>query len=53
MARQLLRDELSTHSAYAVMQSLRVRLEILRILRRDILMESASGTYCSSSSAMP
>ena len=40
------REEPSTHSAYAVTESRRGTPERLRRVRREILIGSASGTYC-------
>ena len=47
------RDRPSTHSANAVTDRRRGRPEMLRMVSREILRESANGTYCSSSSMMP
>ncbi len=47
------REDPSTHSTYAVTESLRVRGEVLRIFRRETLTASPVGTNASRSSAMP
>ena len=43
----------STHSTYAVTERCRERAERLRIFKREILIESSSGTYCTNSSETP
>src|SRR5438270_13045997 len=47
------REGPSTHSAYAVTESLRDRCELLWIFRREILMGSPIGTYTIRSRSMP
>ena len=47
------RDGPSTHSTYAVTESRRDRPDVLRIVSREILIGSSSGTYWRRSSAIP